>query len=104
MIHFLIFNNNRYGPIRQIRLGTQADTKGKAFVVYEDIFDAKTACDSLPGFNVGGRYIVVLYYQASKAFAVADREKKRAELEKMKDKYGVDGEAPVQQKKRKADE
>jgi pre-mRNA branch site protein p14 len=30
---------------RQIRMGTAGDTKGTAFVVYEDIFDAKNACE-----------------------------------------------------------
>jgi len=28
--------------------------------VYEDIFDAKNACDHLSGFNVQNRYLVVL--------------------------------------------
>jgi len=31
--------------LRQIRMGTAGDTKGTAFVVYEDIFDAKNACE-----------------------------------------------------------
>ena len=31
----------KYGAIRQIRLGNEQETKGTAFVVYEDIFDAK---------------------------------------------------------------
>jgi hypothetical protein len=44
----------RYGPIRQVRVGTAPDTKGTAFVVYEDIFDAKAACDHLSGFNIMG--------------------------------------------------
>lgn len=35
-------------------------------MVYEDIFDAKNACDHLSGFNVCNRYLVVLYYQANK--------------------------------------
>ena len=35
--------------------GTSAETKGTAFVVYEDIFDAKNAVDHLSGFNVAGR-------------------------------------------------
>jgi len=46
--------------------GTTAETKGTAYVVYEDIFDAKNACDHLSGFNVCNRYLVVLYYQPNK--------------------------------------
>ena len=53
----------RYGPIRQVRLGTAPDTKGTAFVVFEDIYDAREAVDHLSGFNVQGRYLVCLYYQ-----------------------------------------
>jgi len=34
--------------------------------VYEDIFDAKNACDHLSGFNVCNRYLVVLYYNANR--------------------------------------
>ena len=34
--------------------------------MYEDIFDAKNACDHLSGFNVCNRYLVVLYYQSTK--------------------------------------
>lgn len=45
--------------------GNTPDTRGTAFVVYEDIFDAKNACDHLSGFNVCNRYLVVLYYQVS---------------------------------------
>lgn len=49
----------------QIRLGDRQDTRGTAFVVYDDIYDAKAAVDHLSGFNVCGRYLIVLYYQAS---------------------------------------
>lgn len=35
-------------------------------MVYEDIFDAKNACDHLSGFNVCNRYLVVLYYNANR--------------------------------------
>ena len=77
----------KYGAIRQIRVGNTPETKlvkvccrvirrmfnvfallnrGTAFVVYEDIFDAKNACDHLSGFNVCNRYLIVLYYQPSK--------------------------------------
>jgi RNA recognition motif-containing protein len=37
----------KYGPIRQIRLGNKPSTKGTAFVVYEDIFDAKNLADAI---------------------------------------------------------
>jgi pre-mRNA branch site protein p14 len=66
--------------------------------VYEDIFDAKRACDHLNGFNVVGRYLIVLYYQKTKAYAQVDRRKKKEEIEKMKAKYGVDGEVPKEEK------
>ena len=49
--------------------GCAANTKGTAFVVYEDIFDAKNACEHLSGFNVCNRYLVVLYYQPHKVCA-----------------------------------
>lgn len=82
----------KYGAIRQIRVGNTPDTRGTAFVVYEDIFDAKNACDHLSGFNVCNRYLVVLYYQASKAFKKTDLEKKQEEIDKMKSKYGINTE------------
>ena len=46
--------------------GVTAETRGTAYVVYEDIFDAKNACDHLSGFNVCNRYLIVLYYQPTK--------------------------------------
>lgn len=49
----------KYGAIRQIRLGTSPQTRGTAYVVYEDIFEAKRACENLNGFQVAGRYLVV---------------------------------------------
>ena len=33
-------------------------TKGTAFVVFEDVMDAKQACDKLNGFNFQSRYLV----------------------------------------------
>merc|ERR1712179_328912 len=79
----------KYGAIRQIRVGNTPETKGTAFVVYEDIFDAKTACEHLSGFNVCNRYLVVLYYQANKAFEKLDARKKADDLQRMKDKYNL---------------
>ena len=79
----------KYGAIRQIRIGNTPETKGTAFVVYEDIFDAKNACDHLSGFNVCNRYLVVLYYQPNKAFKKVDINKKEADIENLKQKYNV---------------
>jgi len=79
----------KYGAIRQIRIGNTPETKGTAFVVYEDIFDAKNACDHLSGFNVCNRYLVVLYYQPHKATKKIDVDKKQSELDAMKKKFNV---------------
>ncbi|KZZ97167.1 Nucleotide-binding, alpha-beta plait [Ascosphaera apis ARSEF 7405] len=48
----------KFGPIRQIRQGVSNNTKGTAFVVYEETNDAKQACDKLNGFNFQNRYLV----------------------------------------------
>ena len=56
MIHYWSF----------IYSGTTKSTRGSAFVVYHDIYDAKKAVDSLSGFKVSGRFLVINYYKASK--------------------------------------
>jgi pre-mRNA branch site protein p14 len=50
----------KYGPIRQIRLGTDTNlkTKGTAYVVYESPDDAAEAMTHLNGFHLMERYIV----------------------------------------------
>ena len=63
--------------------------RGTAFVVYEDIFDAKNACDHLSGFNVCNRYLVVLYYQPHKVTKKIDVEKKQTELDGLKKKFNL---------------
>lgn len=65
----------RFGAIRQIRKGKTGDRKGTAFIVYEDIFDAKDAVENLNGFNVGGRYLVALYYSAKRVQQIKDMSK-----------------------------
>ena len=77
----------KYGAIRQIRIGSEKETKGTAYVVYEDIFDAKNACEHLSGFNVQGRYLIVLYYQPTKQLKKMDMEKKREQLTALRQKY-----------------
>lgn len=75
----------KYGAVYQIRLGDRnKDTRGTAFVVYEDIYDAKAAVDHLSGFNVGGRYLVVLYYQPAKFQKRAEAKEKQEELDELR--------------------
>ena len=69
----------KYGAIRQIRKGITTETRGTAFVVYEDIFDAKNAVDHLNGFQVSGRYLIVLYYQPHRQ-SQEQNEPKRSSL------------------------
>ncbi|XP_012507855.1 PREDICTED: splicing factor 3B subunit 6, partial [Propithecus coquereli] len=69
------------------RTGNTPETRGTAYVVYEDIFDAKNACDHLSGFNVCNRYLVVLYYNANRAFQKMDTKKKEEQLKLLKEKY-----------------
>lgn len=54
------------------------------YLVYEDVYDAKRAVDHLSGFNVGGRYLVVMYYQPAKFQRKADNEEKKKELEELR--------------------
>ena len=69
--------------------GTAADTRGTAYVVYEDIFDAKNALEHLSGFNVGNRYLVVVYHQQSRMLKRMDTDKKKQELERIKKTHNL---------------
>lgn len=86
--------------------GNTAETRGKAFVVYEDIFDAQNAVQHLNGFNVLGRYMVVLYYHPTKqqtntttnttTAATHSKEsmgKKRLDIDKIKSSSGAHDES-----------
>ena len=46
-----------------MRVGTDAATKGTAFVVYEELADAQVACDKLNGFQAAKRFLTVVYYK-----------------------------------------
>lgn len=50
-----IITNTQHSQIRQ---GIANQTKGTAYVVYEDVMDSKQACDKLNGFNFQNRYLV----------------------------------------------
>ncbi|KAF2101911.1 putative Pre-mRNA branch site p14-like protein [Rhizodiscina lignyota] len=81
----------KFGSVRQIRQGIANNTKGTAFVVYEDVVDAKQACDKLNGFNFQNRYLVVLYHQPEKmAKSKSDLEDRKANLEALKQQHGIE--------------
>ncbi|CCF46028.1 RNA recognition domain-containing protein [Colletotrichum higginsianum] len=76
---------------RQVRQGIASGTKGTAFVVYEDVMDAKQACDKLNGFNFQNRYLIVLYHQPEKMLkSKEDLEARRASLAQLKKQHGID--------------
>lgn len=89
----------KYGAIRQIRLGSSKDTRGTAYVVYEDIYDAKTAVDHLSGFNVANRYLIILYYNTAKHSKKISTREKEEELRNLQARHGVSGEQQAKQKK-----
>lgn len=82
----------KYGPLRQIRFGVTKETRGTAYVVYEDIYDAKNACDHLSGFNVQNRYLIVLYYNPTRQAAKLGTNEKEQETANLQRKYNVSGE------------
>ena len=57
-IGLILLRYQAYVCNSQIRQGIANNTKGTAFVVYEDVMDAKQACDKLNGFNFQNRYLV----------------------------------------------
>ncbi|EPQ59099.1 RNA-binding domain-containing protein [Gloeophyllum trabeum ATCC 11539] len=86
----------RYGSIRQIRIGNEQKTKGTAFIVFDDVMDAKNALDHLNGFHLQGRYIVVLYHMPAKqdaAAAKADLARREEELAQLKKKHDIKDES-----------
>lgn len=74
--------------------GDKKDTKGTAYVVYEDIFDAKQAQEHLSGFNVSNRYLIVLFYSPSRLNKKVSAEAELQRLRELQRKHGVDGKAP----------
>ncbi|KZO98111.1 RNA-binding domain-containing protein [Calocera viscosa TUFC12733] len=85
----------RYGTIRQIRLGSEQKTRGTAFVVYDDVMDAKNALDHLNGFHLQERYIVVLYHMPTRQEAAAQKaelERREKELDRLKEEHNIPNE------------
>ena len=70
--------------------GNTPTTKGRAFVIYEDIHDAMNACERLAGFNVKDRYISVTYHKVEAVKKPTDVEERRKQLEALKQQHNVD--------------
>ena len=73
------------------RRGNAKDTRGTAYVVYEDIYDAKTAVDHLSGFNVANRYLIVLYFSQARMGKKIDQKTQKEALAKLQKQHGVSG-------------
>ena len=74
----------QYGAIRQIRRGNAPTTKGTAYVVYNDVYDAKEAFDRLKGFNIGGRYLAISYFKADRAEKLKAVKKSKQDLQNLR--------------------
>lgn len=72
--------------------GNSKETRGTAYVAYEDIYDAKQAADHLSGFNVQNRYLIVLYYNPTRQNKKGNLKEQEEKLRAMQEKHGVDGE------------
>ena len=69
-----------FGPLRQVRIGSSSETKGCAFVVFEDIYEAKAALEQLTGFRLGkNKYLQVTYYAEDRHAKALERKRKRKE-------------------------
>ncbi|KAJ5668763.1 Splicing factor 3B subunit 6 [Penicillium macrosclerotiorum] len=75
----------KFGPIRQIRQGIANETKGTAYVVYDDVHDAKQAMDKLNGFNFQSRYLPEKMVRSRE-----DLEERQQNLERLKEQHGIE--------------
>jgi pre-mRNA branch site protein p14 len=67
-----------FGTLRQVRIGTSPETKGTAFVVFDDIYNAKTACEQLSGFRLTkSKYLQVIYYSEERHAKHLEKKRKR---------------------------
>ncbi len=72
-------------------MGDTQQTKGSAYVIYEDIFDARNAQGQLSGYNLKNRYLVVNYHHEKKRLSRMSVEEQEEELRQMQQAAGVDG-------------
>lgn len=72
------------GAIRQIRVSNSAETANTAFIIYEDVFNAKTAQERFNGFippsknkNLAKRPLSVKFFNEKRHQQAAEAKKKR---------------------------
>jgi RNA recognition motif-containing protein len=82
----------KYGAVKQIRLGSTKETRGTAYVVFEDIHDARSAHTHLQSFNVQGRYLLVAYHSAARLHKKLSLKEQEEALRELQRRAGVDGE------------
>jgi pre-mRNA branch site protein p14 len=56
----------KFGSLRQIRLGTARDAKGTAYIIYSKASDARSASQKMSGYALDGRHLVVGFWQPDK--------------------------------------
>ncbi|MES1921633.1 hypothetical protein MHBO_003160 [Bonamia ostreae] len=79
----------KYGAIRQIRMGSTNESRGTAYVVYEDLFDAKSALEALQGYSIQGRYLVLVYFKKERLEKSEALKKQREAINELKRQYGL---------------
>ncbi|KAK6364617.1 hypothetical protein LTS17_012090 [Exophiala oligosperma] len=79
---------NRILFVKNLAYNVDSET----FVVYDEVLDAKQACDKLNGFNFMNRYLVVLYHQPEKMKIEVkeDIAARQENLERMKREHGIE--------------
>jgi pre-mRNA branch site protein p14 len=63
----------KFGPLRQIRIGTARDTKGTAYIIYSKPSDARSASQKMSGYALDGRNLVVGFWQPDKDAKIKKR-------------------------------
>jgi pre-mRNA branch site protein p14 len=81
-----LFNHHRNNS------GSTKDTRGTAYVVFEDIHDARSAHSHLQSFNVQGRYLLVAYHSAVRLQKKLSMREQEEALREIQLRHGVDGE------------
>lgn len=68
-----------FGNILEVRKGSKPETKGTAFIVYQNLQAAKLSIEKLNGYNFNNRYLVCLLYIVDRS--KLDRDLIESELE-----------------------